>query len=539
MSQQSFLKSLQAALTKPATLAFIASTGFHGLLYVAALPQLSGDYQLGQAAAVSNSRAGVGLLELSPSEIARLPDLSPPPPPPPPPELSVPPINSQLPNINELLPSRPVSPTLPPPPLALAPNLRLPLPNRNRTRRFNVPLPPPPTISNPIPIPRNRNLTRTPVAPPTNSQVPSADEMETRMRLFPGLREGLDEIAAARQRQQANQNQNLPGPLPGATFEPFPQPAEGNQNNTPNAQPSLTPEQIAAQREENRIASAKERIEALRNDYRPSQNNTSKEEANINAAQWQVNSGVAEAKVEPESSSFAGNYPRTACRLKLQGTVTTTYGILVNTNGRVMDANLKLLRSAGYPIFDQQALREIRGRSFPNQIGQPKPYYVSVNFTPQAQTCGSPNPQPVAPQANPGNNTTPKPPQPQVNPRPQPTTPQPQEVAPPRPQPRVAPEPPAPVPVNPPQPQVTPEPPAPPAPKKPPAPVPVNPPQPQMTPEPPTPPAPKKPAVPAPQPPAPAPVAPQPQAAPEPTPAPSPEVKKPKKPVTEAQESSE
>ena len=100
---------------------------------------------------------------------------------------------------------------------------------------------------------------------------------------------------------------------------------------------------------------------------------TTNEEARKNYTNWW---SAVKAETKPEELNLAGTYPMDACVKKLEGT--TVYGVIVDAQGSVV--NTELIKGASYPIFNNQALEQIKSRSFLNPTGNPKPYLVNVNF---------------------------------------------------------------------------------------------------------------------------------------------------------------
>ncbi|HBB33348.1 MAG TPA: hypothetical protein DDZ80_13100 [Cyanobacteria bacterium UBA8803] len=94
--------------------------------------------------------------------------------------------------------------------------------------------------------------------------------------------------------------------------------------------------------------------------------------------------------VEPGTERIEGTYPKDACTQKLEGA--TVVGVLVGADSQLSD--LRLIRSAGYPIFDQQAQQEVKSYRFSNQTGQPKPYLVTVAFKYKEANCQAANQTP-------------------------------------------------------------------------------------------------------------------------------------------------
>ncbi len=147
------------------------------------------------------------------------------------------------------------------------------------------------------------------------------------------------------------------------------------ESNSPPTPP--TNADIVAQRQQKLVARIRQRRESLQAD----KTNTTNEEATKNYVNWLV---AMEAD-KPKELNITGTYPKDACLRKLQGT--TAYGVLVDAEGKV--TNLQLVKSAGYPILNQQAQKDIESHSFENQTDQPKPYFVNVNFEYDAEICPS------------------------------------------------------------------------------------------------------------------------------------------------------
>ena len=470
MSQLPFLKNLNETLNQPGVVAGCASIGFHVLLY-AALPGLPIAYQQVSSGSYSSpegeSNPDVGLIELNTAEISRIPDLSAPIAPAPPLLADTPP----LPNIDQLLPQRPLTsnipnvpppsalPSIPPNPIALAPRLGT-RPRRNNTRTFSPGLPPPPAISlNP---PRRRSVT---INPNNNNraiglpQPPSPDEAERRQQL-PFGNPNPSSIGSV------VPNLTIPGGLPGQT-PPTPPgepnlPAQPPANNNNNSTPPQTnsPGQTAARPPSAGLELALQRIAEQREQYQQKDENTSEKDHRDNTADWLVNEvPQATNELKPENYiNIQGNYPNAACRLRNQNAVTVKIGFVVSPQGS--PSSPRILRSSGRPVFDDQARRQVASGSYRNPTGQSVPYHASVNFTPP-ENCGGFVNEPAnesegetVPQAQ-----TPTPPPEkvpvQVAPAPEPPAPEPVQAAP-------EPEPPAPEPV-----QAAPEP-------EPPAPEPVQ-----------------------------------------------------------------
>jgi TonB family protein len=77
--------------------------------------------------------------------------------------------------------------------------------------------------------------------------------------------------------------------------------------------------------------------------------------------------GSNATECERKELSLTGTYPKAACLKQLKGTA--IYNVLVDGNGK--STNLDLIRSAGYPIFNDQARQQINSHSF-EKAGEPR-----------------------------------------------------------------------------------------------------------------------------------------------------------------------
>ena len=127
--------------------------------------------------------------------------------------------------------------------------------------------------------------------------------------------------------------------------------------------------------------SPEQKIERMRASITPNQENTSPEAAEENRKKLQEEWN----QDEPTNSTISGNYPTLACYKKLEGT--SVVGVLVGADGKA--SQQQLIQSAGYPLFDEQAQKDIQSRSFPNQTGKPKLFHVNVNFKYDGDICPS------------------------------------------------------------------------------------------------------------------------------------------------------
>jgi TonB family protein len=341
MFNNSIAGTLPKKLIQPTNIAIAASVLIHcaflyfGIPYInSELPEENDDPDLTR---------NVPIIELTPEEQTRLPNLSE--------QLPEIPVFNQAPDLSQIqgLPSLPPLPPLPPiasssswQPIftPLPPNASIPLPPPPPPMSFpssvSITLPPPPPLSK---LPITKNLPAPP--PPLNGEIKP-----------PSL--------------------NLP-----QTFSPQTptntQPVEPIQPNQ--IQPSR--EQIIARRQQNLLAS----IDRLGRNLQKDERNTSPEEGNKNYLNWLTRIKTA----KPTIANLNGTYPKDACLRKLEGSA--SYGVLVDTQGKVVET--ELIRSAGYPILNKQALRDINAQTYINQTGQVQPYQVNVNFERSDRVCPS------------------------------------------------------------------------------------------------------------------------------------------------------
>ncbi len=356
----------------PTTLFIAASVGIHALVLGLVLPNVKTP-----APSTSNeNRQNVSLIELNEAEQSRLPDLSP---------QTFDPSDFDLPQLNlpdsttsriELDPSAIQSalPNLPPPPPSLPPL------NYSRTPSITItPRSIPPISPRRIPTPPPSYRSSLPSPPPSQSNLsnlPSLPSQRTRPN-FGQLREPIpaDELINRR-------------------FEPpeLPQNPERVAVNSPNRtnpqentpiQPQIDPEKIRAQQiQEQRMRRLVAQTIQGANSLRYEEENTSADDAMRNNVTWMNKVG----EVKPKSKNLSGNYPKAACFRKLEGTA--VYGVSVNGQGR-MSQQPYLIKSSGYPVLNQQALRQIQASRFENGTGQVQPYRVTVNFQYDSKVCPS------------------------------------------------------------------------------------------------------------------------------------------------------
>ncbi|MFN6298755.1 MAG: energy transducer TonB [Microcystis sp.] len=368
------LETEENKLINSNNLSFAASLGIHALILAIILPNFLNN----PAQEPKKELRNVNLIELNPLEQSRLPSLDS--------SLSSLP---GLPNLNSSSSSLPPLPamdgihnsTLPPlPSVSSLP----PLPPLSSLPSVNIYSPPVASISSSgrLPIPRNFP-TSTPSLPSPPS-VPTLSENNNRPRgtnnqqlqpYFDPYRDNLtpDELRnsprSASQQAQEQLNNSL-----ARTSEP-------------NGQSPLD-----EQRRQQLMWEMRERLRSLEAD----KSNTSNEEAMRNQVDWlarvqKTNPNALNELNQPNQGSrgittvnLTGNYPATACSRQLAGTA--VYGVTVDGQGR-LSSEPQLIKSAGFPIFNQQAAGEVRSTRFNNPSGESRIYQVRVSFAPNPEVC--------------------------------------------------------------------------------------------------------------------------------------------------------
>ena len=420
MSYESQLNYQSGKLINPAKLSLFISVALHLLVLKFGLPTLNFNNDSGQRE--------VSVIELSPEQQSRLPDLYP--------QIE----NPNIPNISDLPPvdnSNPAAPFAIP--RSLIPGLGDPA---------NLPpvaIPPPPNFNLP-PLPPITDITLPPIG--DLSQLPQPPEInpldfkvDPTEFAPPDTNKPASETAKPQQPKKPPQTANKPEQKPGKK---------------PQTKPQIKPkpEEIAAKK----VADSAKGVRNLRQSLKKNQAGTTNEDARKNYIAWLTK--VQE--IEPKRIEVQGTYPRDACIRRLKGT--SVYGVVVDAEGKVVA--LDLIKGAKYPIFNQQASQEISKSVLDNDTGKPKPYQVLVNYEYDAEICPSLTlPSIRREQKNQTTESEKKPEQaPQPTPQPEPKpAPQPEATPAPKPAPKPAPPPapqptPAPKPAPPPAPQPTPAP---------------------------------------------------------------------------------
>ncbi|MEL6438473.1 MAG: energy transducer TonB [Cyanobacteria bacterium J06621_8] len=357
MSYESQLDNQSGKLINPAKLCFFLSIALHLLVLKFGLPTLRFNDDSGTRE--------VSLVELNAEQQARLPKLFP--------QLETPelPDLEGLPELNnsEFDGSEPAAPFAIP--RDLFPGI---------VDAENLPpliIPPPPQLNLPN-LPPITDITLPPIGDLAELPLPPAIDLKD-FQIEPiKLPPNAEPLPESPPQPPETQLEDPPTP----TAEPEPQATETAPEELPPeeekpAEPQLTPEQIAALKEKN----AQQRIQNLRQSLTQNEGGTSDEDARKNYIVW-----LAKVRdVEPEAIEIEGTYPRDACIRKLEGS--STYGVVVNAAGEVVA--LDLIKGAKYPIFNQQATRDLSDRLLANETEQPKPYRVKLNYEYDSEICPS------------------------------------------------------------------------------------------------------------------------------------------------------
>ena len=420
MSYESKLDRQSYKLISPAQLCLLLSVVLHLLVLRFGLPTIRFNNDSG--------KREVSVIELNPEQQARLPDLYP-----------------QLqPDLSQIdLPQPDLGD--PAAPFAIPPNL---IPGI--TDSSDLPpliIPPPPTFDIPA-LPPVTDITLPPIGDlsdlPLPPEIDPLDFKVDPIKLPPNL--GKVPEPSTDLPEVQNPSDTPTAAKPDKPLQPVRQPSDKPTQKPPKVQPPETPEQIAARK----VAESQERIKNLRQSLTRTNDGTSDEEARKNYIVW-----LAKVKdIEPEQLEVTGTYPRDACIKRLKGS--SVFGVVVNPQGEVVA--LDLIKGAKYPIFNEQASKDISDRTFDNQTEKAKPYQVKVNYEYDAEICPSltlpsirkqeqapkskPKPAPTA-APKPAPTPTPKPkPEPVPTPEPAPTlTPEPSPTAAPKPKPEPVPTP--------------------------------------------------------------------------------------------------
>jgi hypothetical protein len=347
MSYESKLDRQSGKLLNPAKLCLLLSVALHLIALKFGLPGLN----LGD----DSSTREVSVIELSPEQQSRLPNVSP--------QLS----NPNIPGFNNNLP--PVDNSKPASPFAIPPSLIPGIGNPNNLPP--VPIPPPPEFNLP-PLPPITDITLPPVG--NFSNLPQPPEPESSgFKVKPSKVPSLP-TKTPNKLPNAVQQPQQPGKPTQTTATLKPQTNSKPQNQP---QPQLSSEQITAIK----AASSQNRVSNLSQGLKKMETGTTDEDARKNWLAW-----VSKVKdTKPEQINILGAYPRDACIRRLEDS--SVFGVVVDETGTVVA--LDLIKGAKYPIFNQLASQDISDRTLDNKTKKPKPYQVTVNYKYDPKICPS------------------------------------------------------------------------------------------------------------------------------------------------------
>ncbi|MBD2740597.1 energy transducer TonB [Coleofasciculus sp. FACHB-1120] len=416
MSYLSFIKNLPEKLTQPPLIAALASVGIHGVLAMT-LPSLSASSTKLEE---QKPRGTVKVVELSPAEQSRIPQLAPPP-------VSLPPIPNQTQLLPPLPPPSSVLPPIPSSPPYKFPMNSTPRPNtgaglpeifqRSSDRRQQR------VRQNPF-NPNNPNFIvgRLPDPPKVPQSAPrKVTQQEIRRRLFQGLPAGVqpgqDDISSlfppppptSEQQTPFNPSEESSEKQPPIDFgqqtpsNTKPQRSIDFGQQTPNSEskvaansgqqtpknsepqtpansrqqtPPLSPQQIAVARRELQRQQVLADIRQQRRNYAYDGNGTRDDDYRQKLAGW----GSRLNKVPSKEQEITLTPQYRACFIK-KPEATALVGAQVDAKGNV---TAELLRSSGYNILNDKAQEVVKAHSFG---AKEQVYVVQVKFAYNEKDC--------------------------------------------------------------------------------------------------------------------------------------------------------
>lgn len=370
---------LQRWLQNPTMVSTIASLGAHALLF-ALWPLLPNSALKSSEPEIKEP---VGIVQLTPEEQSRLPDISTAPP--------------ELPAIaRQPLPDQTA-------PLGQTQPFNLsPLPNQSVPPNFPSYVPPafPPFIFAPQPETPQRVII--PTEPETASPQPSTSPTPT-----------ASASPSPASPQPTASPSDRPTPTPGQTSDnlPFNPGASPDVAVSPSSQPK-TPEEIRQaqiQAETARIRQRSQEIAAQAQAQSPDDTAVGQGAVSSTFSTWSaaVNSWLEgnEQKIQQgtwrKPRAVTGIYPKPACPLQPKQPV--LIGVLVDGKGKVTNEVGKrpqLVQGSGFAVFNRQAIEEAAAASF-EPTGEKEAYLVQFNYEATAEICSANSPAPAQPQSSP------------------------------------------------------------------------------------------------------------------------------------------
>lgn len=333
----------------PGTLAALASLGVHGLLFVV-LPLLP---DTAIQAPEPEIKRPVEVVELTPEEQKRLPDMATQPPVELPPINTLPKDNSQLFTIPSAKPptnnfSSPDSLLAPPPPSS-----------------FFFPSLPPITQ-----IPQIRTI---PIAPaPAQSPAKPASPQATAPETPSSPTQSPSPSPSAGSPTESTTESPAPTPAPSVAIDPAATP-EGEAPAPPRTEADINRDLLARNQE-------------LRELYTYNPSGTSANDANSSFLNWYSKAmGKDYAEGEQfERKETISEYPKVACPLKqTRGAVV---GVVVDGENQLV-GDPAVVQSSGYNLFNNQAIEVAKTFNFENATGNAQAYLLKVTFEYSEEIC--------------------------------------------------------------------------------------------------------------------------------------------------------
>ena len=374
---------LQRWSQNPMAVSAIASLGAHVVLF--ALWPLLPNSAL--KSSEPDIKEPVGIVQLTPEEQGRLPDISTAPPELP--AIARQPLPDQFAPLGQTqpfnlspLPNQSVPPNFPsnfPPyvPPALPPFIFAPQPQA--PQRVIIPTEPessasPPPSASPTPAP-SASASPQPIASPSDRPTPTPGQTTDNLPFNPGA-------------------------SPDVAVSP-----------TPSAQPK-TPEEIRQaqiQAETARIRQRSQEIAQAQVAQAPDDTAVGQGAVSNTFSTWSaaVNSWLEgnEQKIQQgtwrKPRAVPGIYPKPACPLQPKQPV--LIGVLVDGKGKVtteVGKRPQLVQGSGFAVFNRQAIEEAAVASF-EPTGEKEAYLVQFNYEATAETCAADSPAPAQPQPSP------------------------------------------------------------------------------------------------------------------------------------------
>jgi hypothetical protein len=361
--------TLRHTLKQPVAVSALASLGVHIILF-ATMP-------LWSRAAFSDTEPdiprSVDLIELTPEEQSRLPEMSTP--------ITLPPLFQDSPDMT-LLPV-PDQTTPPPPPSGF----------------FAEPLFPSfPSFGGTIPTPRTNPVPVPP--PPAVRPSPQAEEPETaESDSDTGSIDTASGLPAFTGRRRGQILEEL-------ELDDFSDESSNEPATTAQADPA--PTQPAARSNEEIIAGLQQDIRARQQRMQEQQlltyntQGTSQDPNYSEGGSWLAwmeslaqNYGVDLSSVNPESNQFEKTsiqdlFPPEACG-HIGETLSADYGVVVDSNGEPIADSLAVLRNSGYGLLDARGAEAVLNSTFENGTGANMPYQITVEFPYTGNSCANQN----------------------------------------------------------------------------------------------------------------------------------------------------